>query len=320
VPNAVQVEGLKKHYGDVQALNGVSFNVESGECFGLLGPNGAGKSTLIRLLSTLEVPSEGDCFIAGMQVTSRSAQVRNKIGVALQETGVDPLMTGREVLMLAARLYGYHSAKARRRVHFLLERFDLTAVSTRRVGTYSGGMRRRLDLAAAIVHEPEVIILDEPTTGLDPTNRIALWDLLRSLCHDDHKTIILTTQYLDEADALCDRLLFMNQGQIWASGTPAELKRNMGYSVVHFAVEGERVDRLRDRLAADGLVCRVVRSELEMDSRQPEAEVFRIQQWLHQESLTMSHLEVRPPSLDEVFLHLMNSGPREERVRDEVLA
>jgi len=320
VPNALQVDGLKKTYGDVQALNGVSFNVESGECFGLLGPNGAGKSTLIRILSTLETANAGTCSIAGISVTSGAARIRNKVGVALQETGVDPLMTGREVLMLAARLYGYDSKNARLRTDVLLDRFALTSVSMRRVGTYSGGMRRRIDLAAAIVHEPDVIILDEPTTGLDPTNRIALWDLLRSLCHDDHKTIILTTQYLDEADALCDRLLFMNQGRIWASGTPVELKREMGYSLVHFAVEGERPDLLVERLAQDDLWCTVVRSELEMYSRHPEDDVFRLQQWLHHQSLAMSHLEVRPPSLDEVFLHLMNSGPPEEGFHDEVLA
>ncbi len=301
---AIQVDHVKKAYGTVQALADVSFHVNSGESFGLLGPNGAGKSTLIRIISTLESPTAGEVLVSGHSAAKDAHRVRQKIGVALQETGLDPLMTGREILLLTARLFGSTAHQARNRADFLMERFQLTDVAGRHVGTYSGGMRRRLDLAVALAHEPDIVILDEPTTGLDPTNRLALWDLLRSLSQDDHKTLLMTTQYLEEADALCDRVLFIDHGHIVAEGTPRDLKREMGYSVIRFSAAGTAPDWLAAYLIGHRFDCELDGASIEIYSANPEEDVFRLGELMKAERLTMQNLEVRPPSLDDVFLHL----------------
>lgn len=308
---AIQAHQVKKSYGDIDALAGISFAVGSGESFGLLGPNGAGKSTMIRIISTLELPSSGEVLVADQSTAKAPRQVRQKIGVALQETGLDRLMTGREILLLTARLYGMGTHQARLRSDFLLDRFQLTDVANRRVGTYSGGMRRRLDLAVALTHDPEIIVLDEPTTGLDPTNRLALWDLLRSLSRDDHKTILMSTQYLEEADALCDRVLFINRGHIVAEGTPMDLKREMGYSVIRFVVDTPDLDKLATYLVDHQFDCEAKNGALEIYSQNPEIEVFRVGELLTAESFVMQQLEVRPPSLDDVFIHLTNNDSKE---------
>lgn len=301
---AIDVQALCKNYGAVTALDNMEFSVRPGEAFGLLGPNGAGKSTLIRILSTLEQPTSGVVRVAGLSATADPRAVRRRIGVALQETGVDGLMTGRELLLLAARLFGHGSASAKQRVDALLDRFQLGEVAGRRVNTYSGGMRRRLDLAVALVHEPDIIVLDEPTTGLDPVNRLALWDLLRRLSAEEGRTVLMTTQYLEEADALCDRVLFINRGRIVAEGSPSDLKREAGSSVVRFTVPGAAAEAVRSVFAARGWELTARGASFEWYSATPESDVVRMDQALKAYGLNLSSLEVRPPSLDDVFLHL----------------
>jgi ABC-2 type transport system ATP-binding protein len=307
VAEIVVVQDLVKQYGSISALSGVSFAVEGGECFGLLGPNGAGKSTLIRILSTLERASSGTVTIQGRDLLRQAGAVRRDIGVALQETGVDPLMTGEETLRLTARLYGLAGASLKKRTESLIERFHLQDVCRRPVRTYSGGMRRRLDLAAALVHDPAVIILDEPTTGLDPLNRQTLWNLLATLTQEDGKTLLLTTQYLDEADALCGRVLFLNQGQAVATGTPDDLKREMGYSVIRCTIEDADEMAVLDALSHQGFDASRDRQRLSVLSEEPEVDVRHVDEIIRSLGGHMRYLEVQPPSLDDVFHHLTAS-------------
>jgi ABC-2 type transport system ATP-binding protein len=227
---AVLAEGLVKHYeggdGKVEAVRGVDLQVRSGEIFGFLGPNGAGKSTTVRMLTTLLTITAGRAEVAGIDVTSDADQARQRIGVALQEAGLDPRQTGRELLTLHGRLFGFPVPRAKERAQELLELVELTEAADRVIKGYSGGMNRRLDLAAALVHEPEVLFLDEPTTGLDPASRLTIWEELRRI-NARGTTIFLTTQYLEEADQLCDRLAIIDEGRIVRQGTPAELKADL---------------------------------------------------------------------------------------------
>jgi ABC-2 type transport system ATP-binding protein len=223
---AVQTEGLVKHYGDVEAVRGVDLRVERGEVFGFLGPNGAGKSTTVKMLTTLLSITAGTARVAGVDVAREPDAARHKIGVALQEAGLDPRQTGRELLVLQARLFGMSTGVARLRAEELLELVELTDAADRRIKGYSGGMKRRLDLASALVHEPEVLFLDEPTTGLDPASRLTVWDEVQRI-NRHGTTVFLTTQYLEEADALCDRLAIIDGGRIVREGTPDELKAEL---------------------------------------------------------------------------------------------
>jgi ABC-2 type transport system ATP-binding protein len=228
---AVQAEGLVKHYGDVEAVRGVDLRVEKGEVFGFLGPNGAGKSTTVRMLTTLLSITSGRAQVAGVDVTRDPDAARHRIGVALQEAGLDPRQNGRELLILQARLFGMSSREAAERAKELLALVELEDAADRRIKGYSGGMKRRLDLASALVHRPEVLFLDEPTTGLDPASRLTVWDEMRRI-NKQGTTVFLTTQYLEEADQLCDRLAIIDGGVIVREGTPQQLK-----------------DELRERLA-----------------------------------------------------------------------
>ncbi len=227
---AVLAEGLAKHYdgrdGTVEAVRGVDLTVFPGEVFGFLGPNGAGKSTTVRMLTTLLTITAGRAEVAGIDVADDPDAVRERIGVALQEAGLDPRQTGRELLDLHGRLFGLSAAAAKARANELLELVELEDAADRRVKGYSGGMQRRLDLAAALVHEPEVLFLDEPTTGLDPASRLTVWEELRRI-NGEGTTIFLTTQYLEEADQLCDRLAIIDDGLIVRQGTPGELKADL---------------------------------------------------------------------------------------------
>ena len=225
---AVETEGLERVFkGGIRAVDGVDLAVQPGEVFGFLGPNGAGKSTTVRMLATLLRPTGGRASVAGHDLVHDAAAVRRSIGVALQDAAIDPYMTGRELLHLQAVLHGFDRAHGRSRAVELLERVDLVDAADRRVGTYSGGMRRRLDLALALVHEPEVLFLDEPTTGLDPVSRLTLWDEVRRL-NAEGTTVFLTTQYLEEADQLAGRIAIIDGGRIVAEGTPGELKAQVG--------------------------------------------------------------------------------------------
>jgi ABC-2 type transport system ATP-binding protein len=227
---AVLAEGLVKHFtgrdGDVEAVRGVDLAVQAGEIFGFLGPNGAGKSTTVRMLTTLLTITAGRAEVMGVDVARDPDEARRRIGVALQEAGLDPRQTGRELLMLHGRLFGLSPAQAAERAKELLALVELEDAADRVVKGYSGGMQRRLDLAAALVHEPEVLFLDEPTTGLDPASRLTIWDELRRI-NAHRTTIFLTTQYLEEADQLCDRIAIIDSGRIVQQGTPQQLKADL---------------------------------------------------------------------------------------------
>ncbi len=227
---AVQAEGLVKHYegsnGGVEAVRGVDLRVDAGEVFGFLGPNGAGKSTTVKMLTTLLSITSGSAQVAGVDVASDPDEVRRRIGVALQEAGLDPRQTGRELLVLQARLFGLSAHDASARADELLALVELEDAADRRIKGYSGGMKRRLDLASALVHEPEVLFLDEPTTGLDPASRLTVWEEVRRI-NERGTTVFLTTQYLEEADKLCDRLAITDDGVIVCEGTPTRLKAGL---------------------------------------------------------------------------------------------
>jgi ABC-2 type transport system ATP-binding protein len=223
---AIEANDLVKHYGDVEAVRGVDLRVQTGEIFGFLGPNGAGKSTTVRMLTTLLSITSGSAHVAGVDVARDPDGARHKIGVALQEAGLDPRQTGRELLVLQGRLFGMSTDEAAERANGLLELVELEGAADRMIKGYSGGMKRRLDLASALVHEPEVLFLDEPTTGLDPASRLTIWDEMRRI-NERGTTIFLTTQYLEEADQLCDRLAIIDDGKIVREGTPVHLKAEL---------------------------------------------------------------------------------------------
>jgi ABC-2 type transport system ATP-binding protein len=227
---AVQAEGLVKTYkgrdGEVEAVRGVDLSVQTGEIFGFLGPNGAGKSTTVRMLTTLLTITAGRARVAGVDVAADPDEARRKIGVALQEAGLDPRQTGRELLILQGRMFGMSTAESAERAKALLALVEIEDAADRRIKGYSGGMQRRLDLASALVHEPEVLFLDEPTTGLDPASRLTVWDEVRRI-NGQGTTVFLTTQYLEEADALCSRLAIIDGGLIVREGTPADLKADL---------------------------------------------------------------------------------------------
>jgi ABC-2 type transport system ATP-binding protein len=227
---AVEAQQLVKQFsgkdGDVDAVRGVDLAVASGSVFGFLGPNGAGKSTTVKMLTTLMTITSGTARVAGIDVTTDPYRARRKIGVALQEAGLDPRQTGRELLVLQGRLFKLHARRAAERAQELLELVELEDAADRRVKGYSGGMKRRLDLASALVHEPEVLFLDEPTTGLDPASRLTVWEEVRRI-NQRGTTVFLTTQYLEEADQLCDQLAIIDAGRIVQEGTPAELKSEL---------------------------------------------------------------------------------------------
>ena len=225
-PPAVATRDLVKHYGDVEAVRGVDLSVATGEVFGFLGPNGAGKSTTVRMLTTLLTITAGSATVCGIDVAADPDAVRRRIGVALQEAGLDPRQTGRELLTLQARLFGMSAADSDERARQLLALVELEDAADRRIKEYSGGMKRRLDLASALVHEPDVLFLDEPTTGLDPASRLTVWEEVRRI-NGRGTTVFLTTQYLEEADQLCDRLAIIDQGRIVRQGTPADLKAEL---------------------------------------------------------------------------------------------
>ena len=305
---AVRAEGLTKSYGRVRALDGVDLEVPVGTVTGLLGPNGAGKTTIVRILATLLRPDAGRAEVAGFDVLRQPHEVRQVIGLAGQSATVDEILTGRENLELVGRLYGLGKADAGRRADELLERFDLTEVAGRQVRTYSGGLRRRVDLAASLVGHPRVLFLDEPTTGLDPRSRVDLWELIRKLVKEG-TTLLLTTQYLEEADRLADRITVIDGGRIIAEGTAAELKTRVGGDVVEVQVS----DRRRTNRAAK-LVAPVAKGTVQSDPASGRlsvplggdgaplvAEVVRL---LDAGGLRISDLQLRRPTLDDVFLVL----------------
>src|ERR1700727_2046893 len=247
---AIEVEGLVREFKKgPRAVDGIDLAVEPGEIYGFLGPNGAGKSTTVLMLTTLLPPTSGRASVGGYDIVRQSGHVRASIGAALQEAALDPILTRREHLLLQATLQGLPSAERRQRAQALLQRVGLTEAADRRVGGYSGGMKRRLDLALALVHSPRILFLDEPTTGLDPQSRAALWEEVRRLADEDGMTVFLTTQYLEEADVLAGRIGIIDHGHIVAEGTPAKLKADIGGPSVELTpADPDEGSRLAERL------------------------------------------------------------------------
>jgi len=303
--DAIVVDGLRKRYGDVQALDGVSFVVREGEVFGLLGPNGAGKSTTVRSLVTLTTPDSGSASVAGHDVLREQNAVRRVIGYVPQDSGVDELGTGRENLMLQGRVQGMRGKDLRARTKTLLELVGITEAADRIVKTYSGGMRRRLDIALGLVHRPRVLFLDEPTTGLDPEARVVMWEEVSRLAQAESLTILLTTHYLEEADQLADRLAIVSQGKVVVEGTPGELKAGLRGDAVHVEVENGVIDEARRILATVGaapeqvLEGRTIVSRVENGGRALPGIISA----LETAGIPVASVSLSRPSLDDVYLH-----------------
>jgi ABC-2 type transport system ATP-binding protein len=302
---AIEVEGLEKRYGEVEALAGVAFAVREGEVFGLLGPNGAGKSTTVRILCTLTRPDAGSAVVAGHDVLRAPGAVRRSIGYVPQESGVDTYGTGRENLTLQGRVQGLSGTRLRRRVDELLELVGIAGAADRVVKGYSGGMKRRLDVALGLVHSPGVLFLDEPTTGLDPEARAAMWEELGELARRETLTILLTTHYLEEADQLADRLAIVSRGKIVVEGTPEELKRNLrgeAVSVELASHAGQAAVAVVSELAGvheatlDG---RSLRTRVESGARA----IPGILSALEAAGIPVEAVTSHRPSLDDVYLH-----------------
>jgi ABC-2 type transport system ATP-binding protein len=299
---AIVVEGLERTFEEVQAVQGVDLTVNEGEIYGFLGPNGAGKTTTVRMLTTLLLPTGGRATVAGHDVVKDARAVRASIGVALQEAALDPLMTGRELIRLQATLQGLPGGEGRRRADELLERVDLVAAADRRVGTYSGGMQRRLDLAAALVHEPRVLFLDEPTTGLDPVSRKTIWEEVRAL-NDEGTTVFLTTQYLEEADQLADHVGIIDRGRIVSAGTPDSLKAQIGNPHIQLLLAEGSVAAAEQVAARVGKLLppkdgKTVLVEVENGA----ADIPRVVRALDEAGIAVESLELVRPTLDDVFV------------------
>jgi ABC-2 type transport system ATP-binding protein len=302
---AIETHELAREFeGGIRAVDGVDLEVAKGEIYGFLGPNGAGKTTTVRMLTTLLQPTGGRAVVAGFDVAKDPGGVRRKIGVALQEAALDPLMTGRELLELQATLHGISKRESRDKGQWLLDRVGLTLAADRRVGTYSGGMRRRLDLAAALVHTPEVLFLDEPTTGLDPVSRKAIWEEVRKL-NQDGTTVFLTTQYLEEADQLADRVGIISAGKLVAEGTPKTLKAEVGRPHLELSL----VEQQGNESRAEAVLARFGRplpardGTLMVEVERGSAEIGPIVVALNQEGLQVESLDLVEPTLDDVFVH-----------------
>jgi ABC-2 type transport system ATP-binding protein len=296
----IVAERLVRTFGDLRAVDGIDMTVNAGEIFGFLGPNGAGKSTAVRMLTTLLRPTSGRAIVAGFDVATHPDEVRRRIGVALQDAAIDPLMTGNELLRLQAVLYGIPSGKVKSRAADLLERVGLTAAADRRVGTYSGGMRRRLDLALSLIHEPTVLFLDEPTTGLDPMSRMTLWEEVRRL-NREGTTVLLTTQYLEEADQLADRIAIIDKGRIVREGRPRDLKAEVGSPTLLVAVPREQADAARAVLQEFGESRPTAEGTLGVGLRDGARAVTDVVRRLDEAGVRLQHLEINEPSLDDVF-------------------
>ena len=309
----IEAEGLTKRFGSTVALDGLDLEVPAGAILGVLGPNGAGKTTAVRILTTLSLPDGGSARVAGFDVINDASSVQRNIGVTAQDATLDEILTGRQNLVMIGRLSGLRRAEARARASELLERFDLADAADRVLKGYSGGMRRRLDLAAGLVTRPPVLFLDEPTTGLDPTSRVRMWDVIRELVADG-VTLLLTTQYLDEADELADRIVVVDHGRVIAGGTAAELKARQ-------AVRGSRsrsTSRTPPRLPHSSVRRRPV--HVSHDGRRLRAPVHSaagfattIVRALDEAGITVDDIDVHQPSLDDVFFAL--TGHRDRRGR-----
>ncbi len=304
IPPAIEVEQLVREFRKgPRAVDHIDLAVSPGEIYGFLGPNGAGKSTTVLMLTTLLPPTSGRATVGGFDVVREGSHVRAVIGAALQEAALDAILTGREHLMLQATLQGMPKSARSSRAQELLERVGLTEAADRRVGGYSGGMKRRLDLALALVHAPAILFLDEPTTGLDLQSRSALWEEVARLAHHEGMTVFLTTQYLEEADALADRVGIIDRGKIVAEGTPSSLKEEIGSpSVEVVPADPNAVEALSERLASFGTPARNGRGTVTVQLPGGESQLAEIVRALDQAELRVASLQLHQPSLDDVFL------------------
>ncbi len=317
------VKDLKKTFDpDVRAVDGISFYVKRGEIFGFLGPNGAGKSTTIKIITTLILKSAGTVYVDNLDLDRQPAKIREIIGYAAQDVGVDDDLTGRENLRLQCRFYHIPRGEADGRVDRIIETVGLADAADRRAGTYSGGMRRRLDLAMALISKPKLLFLDEPTTGLDPQNRIAVWNYIKSL-NQQGMTIFLTTQYMEEADRLCDRLCIIDHGRIVAKGTPASLKAEIGADVIQIALKEDKVRNVRD-VAREALhripgVQEVQNYDagVAVYAKNGPSLVPQIVRMLDDVGVQIAQLTLSAPSLDDVFLKHTGHQMRTEEVRPQ---
>ena len=315
---AVQTEGIARSFGDVKAVDGIDLHIPSGEIYGFLGPNGAGKTTLVRMLITLLMPTAGRGTVAGFDIVRKSNEIRLRIGAALQDAALDPKQTGREILRLQGRLYGLSRREVNARLDDLAGLIDIGDAIDRFVGTYSGGMKRRLDLAAALIHNPQILFLDEPTTGLDPISRTRVWEEVRRVNVDLGVTIFLTTQYLEEADELADRVGIINRGKLMTEGTPTDLKRSLGNDVIIARVDGQ-AEQAREAVGGlSGVAGVEIRgSEVLIQVSNGAAAISSIALALNQRNVDVSEIILRTPTLDDVFLSVAGARMEEEAESEE---
>ena len=310
----IEVDGLVRRFGDdVVAVDRLSLAVDRGEVYGFLGPNGAGKSTTVRILCTLLAPTAGTARVAGFDVVQQPSEVRVRIGVALQESALDDKQTGRELLDLQGRLYGLRGATLRGRLDTVIGLADIGDAIDRQIKTYSGGMRRRLDLAAALVHDPQILFLDEPTTGLDPVSRTAVWAEVRRLQREVGATIFLTTQYLEEADALADRVAIIDKGTLVVEGAPAELKQGVGRDLVVVDLAGDTTgvtNAVVDLAGVDD--ARLTERTLVVATANGAGLVGPVAVRLAEKGFDVASLTVRTPTLDDVFLDVTGHHMRDD--------
>jgi ABC-2 type transport system ATP-binding protein len=308
--SAIFAEGLTRVFApDIRAVDGINLNIPEGKIFGFLGANGSGKTTTVRMLTTLLRPTAGKASVQGLDVVHHADRVRASIGVALQDASLDEIQTGRELLTLQARLYGVRSSQVKARVQELLEIVDLVEAADRAVKGYSGGMRRRLDLAASLAHRPKIVFLDEPTTGLDPISRDAIWRHIGDLNRNEGVTFFLTTQYLEEADRMADEVAIMDRGRIVAHGSPEELKASVGADVVTVHVENDSPEMLDRAVAAvQGIAgledVRQVDGTVVIFVREGKTAVAPIVRALDEATIPVQEMALHRPTLDDVFLRM----------------
>ena len=314
---AVETQGLSRNFGDIEAVDSIDLRIPRGEIYGFLGPNGAGKTTLVRMLITLLMPSAGSATVAGYDIVRQPNDIRLRIGAALQDAALDLKQTGRELLRLQGRFYGLSRRDVDSRFNDLADLIDIGDAVDRLIGTYSGGMKRRLDLAASLIHNPEVLFLDEPTTGLDPISRLRVWEEVRRVNRERDVTIFLTTQYLEEADELAGRVGIINRGRLMAEGTPAELKRSLGNDVIIAQVDGQ-AEQARDAVQhLEGVVAvDATGSDVIIQASNGAAVISSVALALNERRVDVREITLRTPTLDDVFLSV--AGARmEEEAEDE---